>query len=72
MESLGGDSKYSTSPKGEEETALWLWASSEEYSDGGSGELSGYDLARSHGLVLPRQEGSEISNLWRDQGRPVL
>ncbi|GFS29367.1 hypothetical protein Acr_00g0006430 [Actinidia rufa] len=57
MESLGGDSKYSTSPKGEEETALWLWASSEEYSDGGSGELSGYDLARSHGLVLPRSRG---------------
>ncbi|GFZ13028.1 hypothetical protein Acr_23g0014130 [Actinidia rufa] len=40
--------KYSTSPKGEEETALWLWASSYEYSDGGSGELSGDDLARFH------------------------
>ncbi|GFY86078.1 hypothetical protein Acr_04g0008160 [Actinidia rufa] len=38
--------KYSTSPKGEEEIALWLWASSYEYSDGGSGELSGDDLAR--------------------------
>ncbi|GFZ10787.1 hypothetical protein Acr_22g0001850 [Actinidia rufa] len=46
--------KYSTSPKGEEETSLWLWASSYEYSDGGSGELSGDDLARFHGLVLPR------------------
>ncbi|GFZ21686.1 hypothetical protein Acr_29g0008480 [Actinidia rufa] len=32
--------------QGEEETALWLWASSYEYSDGGSGELSGDDLAR--------------------------
>ncbi|GFY82479.1 hypothetical protein Acr_02g0007190 [Actinidia rufa] len=49
--------KYSTSPKGEEETALWLWASSYEYSDGGSGELSGDDLARFHGLVLPRSRG---------------
>ncbi|GFZ01681.1 hypothetical protein Acr_15g0002900 [Actinidia rufa] len=26
----------------------------DERSDGGSGELSGDDLARSHGLVLPR------------------
>ncbi|GFY92949.1 hypothetical protein Acr_08g0013450 [Actinidia rufa] len=60
--------KYSTSPKGEEETPLWLWASSYEYSDGGSGELSGDDLARFHGLVLPRSEGSEMSNLLRDQG----
>ncbi|GFS37769.1 hypothetical protein Acr_00g0053830 [Actinidia rufa] len=49
--------KYSTSPKGEEETALWIWASSNEYSDGGSGELSGDDLARFHGLVLPRSRG---------------
>ncbi|GFZ09080.1 hypothetical protein Acr_20g0008880 [Actinidia rufa] len=49
--------KYSTSPKGEEETALWLWASSYEYSCGGSGELSGDDLARFHGLVLPRSRG---------------
>ncbi|GFZ14843.1 hypothetical protein Acr_24g0010330 [Actinidia rufa] len=43
--------------QGEEETALWLWASSYEYSDGGSGELSGDDLARFHGLVLPRSRG---------------
>ncbi|GFY81588.1 hypothetical protein Acr_01g0013970 [Actinidia rufa] len=49
--------KYSTSPIGEEKTALWLWASSGEYSDGGSGELSGDDLARFHGLVLPRSRG---------------
>ncbi|GFZ14857.1 hypothetical protein Acr_24g0010470 [Actinidia rufa] len=49
--------KYSTSPKGEEETTLWLWASSYEYSDGGSGELSGDDLAKFHGLVLPRSRG---------------
>ncbi|GFY86119.1 hypothetical protein Acr_04g0008570 [Actinidia rufa] len=40
----------------EEKTALWLWASSDEYSDGGSGELSGDDLARFHGLVLPRSK----------------
>ncbi|GFY93775.1 hypothetical protein Acr_09g0002210 [Actinidia rufa] len=52
--------KYSTSAKGEEETTLWLWASSDEYSDGGSGELNGEDLARFHGLVLPRSRGSEI------------
>ncbi|GFY92469.1 hypothetical protein Acr_08g0008650 [Actinidia rufa] len=32
-------------------------ASSNEYSDGGSGELSGDDLARFHGLVLPRSRG---------------
>ncbi|GFY88358.1 hypothetical protein Acr_06g0002980 [Actinidia rufa] len=38
--------------QGKEETSLWLWASSYEYSDGGSGELSGDDLARFHGLVL--------------------
>ncbi|GFZ16785.1 hypothetical protein Acr_26g0000550 [Actinidia rufa] len=49
--------KYSTSPKGEEETTLWLWASSDEYSDGGSGELNGEDLARFHGLVLPWSRG---------------
>ncbi|GFS39857.1 hypothetical protein Acr_00g0065300 [Actinidia rufa] len=49
--------KYSTSPTGEEETTLWLWASSDEYSGGGSGELSGDDLARFHGLVLPRSRG---------------
>ncbi|GFZ12653.1 hypothetical protein Acr_23g0010380 [Actinidia rufa] len=30
---------------------------SDEYSEGGSGELSGDDLARSHGLVLPRSRG---------------
>ncbi|GFZ05204.1 hypothetical protein Acr_17g0007760 [Actinidia rufa] len=29
----------------------------DEHSDGGSGELSGDDLARSHGLVLPRSRG---------------
>ncbi|GFY92358.1 hypothetical protein Acr_08g0007540 [Actinidia rufa] len=46
--------KYSTSPTSEEETALWLWASSYEYSDGSSDELSGDDLAKFHGLVLPR------------------
>ncbi|GFY97470.1 hypothetical protein Acr_12g0000110 [Actinidia rufa] len=49
--------KYSTLPKGEEEIALWLWASSYEYSDGGSGELSGDSLARFNGLVLPRSRG---------------
>ncbi|GFY95698.1 hypothetical protein Acr_11g0000040 [Actinidia rufa] len=30
---------------------------SDEYFEGGSGELSGDDLARSHGLVLPRSRG---------------
>ncbi|GFZ15634.1 hypothetical protein Acr_25g0000430 [Actinidia rufa] len=30
---------------------------SDEYSEGGSGELSGDDLARFHGLVLPRSRG---------------
>ncbi|GFS33615.1 hypothetical protein Acr_00g0029610 [Actinidia rufa] len=29
----------------------------DEHSDGGSGELSGDDLARFHGLVLPRSRG---------------
>ncbi|GFY82865.1 protein kinase superfamily protein [Actinidia rufa] len=48
--------KYSTSPKARRRP-LWLWASSYEYSDGGSGELSGDDLARFHGLVLPRSRG---------------
>ncbi|GFY91127.1 hypothetical protein Acr_07g0013230 [Actinidia rufa] len=41
--------KYSTSPKGEEETALWLWASSMEIAWRGS-MLNG-------GLVLPRSRG---------------
>ncbi|GFZ10876.1 hypothetical protein Acr_22g0002740 [Actinidia rufa] len=43
-------------PKGEEEAVLYL-GPTDEYSDGGSGELSGDDLARSHGLVLPRSRG---------------
>ncbi|GFY94438.1 hypothetical protein Acr_09g0008840 [Actinidia rufa] len=30
---------------------------SDEYSEGGYGELNGDDLARSHGLVLPRSRG---------------
>ncbi|GFZ12747.1 hypothetical protein Acr_23g0011320 [Actinidia rufa] len=30
---------------------------SDEYSEGGSGELNGDDLARFHGLVLPRSRG---------------
>ncbi|GFS35921.1 hypothetical protein Acr_00g0042710 [Actinidia rufa] len=30
---------------------------SDEYSEGGCGELNGDDLARSHGLVLPRSRG---------------
>ncbi|GFY81733.1 hypothetical protein Acr_01g0015410 [Actinidia rufa] len=29
----------------------------DEHSDGGSGKLSGDDLAKSHGLVLPRSRG---------------
>ncbi|GFS30493.1 hypothetical protein Acr_00g0012220 [Actinidia rufa] len=69
--------KYSTSPKGEEETALWLWASSYEYSDGtlmvallaSSVEMTWRGSMDSFYLG---QEGSEMSNLWRDQGRPVL
>ncbi|GFS42834.1 hypothetical protein Acr_00g0081960 [Actinidia rufa] len=35
---------------------LALWRA-DEHSDGGSGELSGDSLARSHGLVLPRSRG---------------
>ncbi|GFZ10538.1 hypothetical protein Acr_21g0011370 [Actinidia rufa] len=31
----------------------------DEHSDGGSGELSGDDLARFHGLVLPQSRGFE-------------
>ncbi|GFY84203.1 hypothetical protein Acr_03g0009770 [Actinidia rufa] len=30
---------------------------SDEYSEGGYGELNGDDLARSHGLILPRSRG---------------
>ncbi|GFY95695.1 hypothetical protein Acr_11g0000010 [Actinidia rufa] len=30
---------------------------SDEYFEGGSSELSGDDLARSHGLVLPQSRG---------------
>ncbi|GFS41659.1 hypothetical protein Acr_00g0075600 [Actinidia rufa] len=41
--------KYSTSPKGEEETALWLWASSVEIVWRGS--------MLNVGLVLPRSRG---------------
>ncbi|GFY88437.1 hypothetical protein Acr_06g0003770 [Actinidia rufa] len=46
-------SKYSTSPKSEEETT----SSTDEYPDSGSGELSGDSLARFHRLVLPRSRG---------------
>ncbi|GFY97468.1 hypothetical protein Acr_12g0000090 [Actinidia rufa] len=55
-------------PKGEEEIALWLWASSYEYSDGGSGELSRDSLARFNGSSYLGQEGSEIALgilMWR-------
>ncbi|GFZ06468.1 hypothetical protein Acr_18g0006380 [Actinidia rufa] len=41
--------KYSTSPKGEEETALWLWASSVE--------IAWRDPMLNVGLVLPRSKG---------------
>ncbi|GFY97417.1 hypothetical protein Acr_11g0017230 [Actinidia rufa] len=36
----------------------------DEHSDGGSGELSGDDLAKFHGLVLPRSRGFEDS-VWQ-------
>ncbi|GFZ19320.1 hypothetical protein Acr_28g0000250 [Actinidia rufa] len=36
---------------------------SDEYSEGGYGELNGDDLARSHGLVLPRSRGFG-DNVW--------
>ncbi|GFS38890.1 extra-large G-protein 1 [Actinidia rufa] len=70
LEGSGGDSKYSTSPKGEEG----------QYPGSGelmstpmvAGELSGDDLVKFHGLVYLGQEGSEMSNLWGDHGRPVL
>ncbi|GFY95023.1 hypothetical protein Acr_10g0004080 [Actinidia rufa] len=65
--------KYSTSPKGEEEAALWLRANSYEYSDGGSGELSGDDLAMTWrgsmlnvGPALPRSRGFG-DKVWRSK-----
>ncbi|GFZ00943.1 hypothetical protein Acr_14g0005780 [Actinidia rufa] len=39
---------------------------SDEYSEGGSGELSGDDLARFHGLVLPRSRGFG-DRVWRSK-----
>ncbi|GFZ16013.1 hypothetical protein Acr_25g0004220 [Actinidia rufa] len=39
-----------------------------EYSDGGSGELSGDCLARFRGLVLPRSRGFE-DKVWRSKMR---
>ncbi|GFY97586.1 lipid-binding serum glycoprotein family protein [Actinidia rufa] len=56
--------KYSTSPKGEEETALWLWASSMEIAWRGS-MLNG-------GLVLPRSRGfgdKHSGEIMGDQSR---
>ncbi|GFS35317.1 ARM repeat superfamily protein [Actinidia rufa] len=52
--------------KGEEETTLWLWVSSDEYSDGGSGELNGEDLARFHGSFYLGQEGFDVVGLLQD------
>ncbi|GFZ08154.1 hypothetical protein Acr_19g0010910 [Actinidia rufa] len=50
--------KYSTSPKGEEETTLWLWASSVEIAWRGS--------MLNVGLVLPRSRGFG-DKVWRSK-----
>ncbi|GFY98635.1 hypothetical protein Acr_13g0000360 [Actinidia rufa] len=71
LEGSGGDSKYFTSPMARRRQYPSSWRA-DEHSDGGSGELSGDDLAKFHGLVLPRQEGSEINNFRRDLGRALL
>ncbi|GFY83417.1 calcineurin B-like protein 8 [Actinidia rufa] len=48
----------------------------DEHSDGGSGELSGDDLARFHGLVLPRSRGFRDKQLpkrsWASSSAMVL
>ncbi|GFY98028.1 hypothetical protein Acr_12g0005690 [Actinidia rufa] len=41
----------------------------DEHSDGGSGELSGDDLAKFHGLVLPRSRG--FGDKPSLKGRPI-
>ncbi|GFZ14277.1 hypothetical protein Acr_24g0004670 [Actinidia rufa] len=38
----------------------------DEHSDGGSGELSGDDLARFHGLILPWSRGFG-DGVWRSK-----
>ncbi|GFY98633.1 hypothetical protein Acr_13g0000340 [Actinidia rufa] len=56
LESSGGDSKYFTSLMARRRQYPSSWRA-DEHSDGGSGELSGDDLVKFHGLVLPRSRG---------------
>ncbi|GFZ17330.1 phosphate transporter 3;1 [Actinidia rufa] len=59
--------KYSTSPKGEEETTLWLWASSMETAWRGS--------MLNVGLVLPRSRGfgdKHFEEIMGDQSRDTM